>query len=216
MSGAPGKFPVNNCLVRALIRVQHFTFLPLCMLVGRFNLYIISVVFALKGCLAPSTEKTARRRAAADLAGMAMFWMWHVFLVSCFSTTWERVGFVLASHWTVGILHVQLLLSHLATDTFTAEEEEEIGFFRFQLGTSRNIECLEYEHWFHGGLEYQIEHHLFPQLPRHNLDKVKPMVEAICKEHGIEYRSVGFIEALCECLADFKRLAGYIVTLEMG
>ena len=37
------------------------------------RLYIISVAFALR-CLAPSTEKTARRRAAADLAGMALFW----------------------------------------------------------------------------------------------------------------------------------------------
>lgn len=58
-----------------------------------------------------------------------------------------------------------------------------------------------------GGLQYQIEHHLFPQLPRHNLGKVKPMVEELCRRHGIRYESVGFFYAVWYCLADFKRLA---------
>ena len=107
-------------------------------------------------------------------------------------------------------------MSHLATTTFTAEEEEEAGFFQFQLGTSRNIDVYAYEHWFHGGLEYQIEHHLFPQLPRHQLAVVQPMVIEICQKHNIQYRSVGFMAALQECLSDFKRLATDIITLEMG
>ena len=186
------------------------------MLVGRFNLYVISILFAIKDCVHPQTHAMKRWRALADLLGMCLFWVWHCALVVQFDSTQERIIFVCASHFTVGILHVQLLLSHLATTTFTAEEEEAIGFFAFQLGTSRNIKCMTYEHWFHGGLEYQIEHHLFPQLPRHNLHKVRPLVKKICKEHGIEYREVGFFGAIMECLADFRRLARDIIALEMG
>lgn len=213
--GTPGKFHLNFA-VRALISIQHFTFLPLCMLVGRFNLYAISIFYAIKDCMRPSTHIIKRQRALADLVGMGLFWAWHCALIMQFDSTSERVMFVCASHFTVGILHVQLLLSHLATSTFTEEEEEEIGFFAFQLGTSRNIECMRYEHWFHGGLEYQIEHHLFPQLPRHNLHKVRPLVKELCKAQGIEYREVGFFAAVTECLSDFKRLANDVVTLEMG
>jgi fatty acid desaturase len=215
IAGTSGKFHVNFA-VRMLISIQHFTFLPLCMLVGRFNLYAISIFFAIKDCLHPSTHIIKRQRALADLVGMSLFWAWHCALITQFDSTSERVLFVCASHFTVGILHVQLLLSHLATSTFTEDEEDAIGFFAFQLGTSRNIECMRYEHWFHGGLEYQIEHHLFPQLPRHNLHKVRPLVKEMCKAHGIEYREVGFFAAVTECLSDFKRLASDVLTLEMG
>lgn len=57
-------------------------------------------------------------------------------------------------------------------------------------------------------LRFQIEHHLFPQLPRHNLEKaapilifrdcveVKPFVTEICKRHGIQYKSASFTDSL--------------------
>jgi cytochrome b involved in lipid metabolism len=214
-SGEAGQFPMNG-VVRFLISIQHWTFLPLCMLIGRFNFYLISWIYALKLLLSPSSTTLDRCRSVLDLLGMSMYWLWFVSVTSMFQATSHRAIFVLASHWTVGILHVQLLLSHLATTTFTAEEEEEAGFFQFQLGTSRNIDVYAYEHWFHGGLEYQIEHHLFPQLPRHQLAVVQPMVIEICQKHNIQYRSVGFMAALQECLSDFKRLATDIITLEMG
>ncbi len=38
-----------------------------------------------------------------------------------------------------------------------------------------------------GGLNYQIEHHLFPNMPRPNLSKVQPMVRAHCARHGVPY-----------------------------
>ena len=38
-----------------------------------------------------------------------------------------------------------------------------------------------------GGLNYQIEHHLFPSMPRPNLRRAQPIVRAFCAEHGITY-----------------------------
>mmetsp|Transcript_12183 Transcript_12183/g.27050 ORF Transcript_12183/g.27050 Transcript_12183/m.27050 type:complete len:503 (-) Transcript_12183:113-1621(-) len=194
-----------SLLSRLLISVQHFTFLPLCVFIGRFNLHIISVVYALKRL--PSVASVM------DLVGMAIYFAMEYAFVVQLPTTATRVVFALAANWVAGILHVQLMLSHLATETFTEEEERAEGWAEFQLRTSRNIECKWYENWFHGGLEYQIEHHLFPQLPRHNLDKVKPMVEAFAKKHGIVYRSVPFTTALAEILTNFRSLAKDIVTL---
>ena len=118
-----------------------------------------------------------------------------------------RLAFYVLFSCTVGILHVQLLLSHLATENFHEQDEQKVGFFEFQLRTSRNSTCSFYEHWFHGGLEYQIEHHLFPQLPRHNLKLVKPMVQEICRKHKINYMSVPFTNAVAICLRDFKNIA---------
>ena len=76
-----------------------------------------------------------------------------------------------------------------------------------------NVACPRWLDWFHGGLQYQIEHHLFPQLPRHNLPKVKPLVMELCKKHDIKYESVGFWYAVRYCLADFKRLSNFLADL---
>jgi fatty acid desaturase len=47
---------------------------------------------------------------------------------------------------------------------------------------------------FHGGLQYQIEHHLFPRVPRHNLGKVAALVKPFCEKHNIPYISVSFMQ----------------------
>eukprot|EP00930_Biecheleria_cincta_P023830 TRINITY_DN17142_c0_g3_i1.p1 TRINITY_DN17142_c0_g3~~TRINITY_DN17142_c0_g3_i1.p1 ORF type:complete len:963 (-),score=145.10 TRINITY_DN17142_c0_g3_i1:263-3109(-) len=202
-------------MTRALVSIQHFTFLPLVVLIGRFNFYLISMAFALKRCfIAPS--RAARMHGFLDVTGMIVFWTWYFALVRQLESTSARWLFVLASHWACGILHVQLLLSHLFTETFTAEEERKEQFFSFQLKTTRNIDVEWYEHWFHGGLEYQIEHHLFPQLPRHNLHKVKPFVLDICNRHGIPYTSTGACEALSTVMQNFRQLAWDIVRCEIA
>jgi len=50
--------------------------------------------------------------------------------------------------------------------------------------------------WFSGGLNLQIEHHLFPTMPRHNLLKVRPHVQQFCKENGLLYQSKPFSECM--------------------
>jgi fatty acid desaturase len=41
--------------------------------------------------------------------------------------------------------------------------------------------------FFQGYLNYQIEHHLFPDLPPKKLHEAQPLVEALCKKHGVPY-----------------------------
>jgi NADPH-dependent stearoyl-CoA 9-desaturase len=47
-----------------------------------------------------------------------------------------------------------------------------------------------------GGLDLQIEHHMFPTLPPHRLRAIAPEVEAICKRHGVPYRKDGWGKTL--------------------
>jgi fatty acid desaturase len=42
-----------------------------------------------------------------------------------------------------------------------------------------------------GGLNYQIEHHLFPHMPRPNLRRAQPIVRDFCARHGISYMQTG-------------------------
>jgi len=67
-----------------------------------------------------------------------------------------------------------------------------------QLRTTRNITPSPFVDWFTGHLNYQIEHHVWPMMPRHNLHKVQPVFEEFCKVHNIPYQTVGFFEAFVD------------------
>jgi fatty acid desaturase len=73
-------------------------------------------------------------------------------------------------------------------------------FFSLQVTTTRNVDDGWFVGWFMGGLQYQVEHHIFPYVPRHNLPKTRQLVEALCKKHRVPYKStsltVGTIEVL--------------------
>lgn len=58
-----------------------------------------------------------------------------------------------------------------------------------------------------GGLDRQIEHHLFPTLPPQRLREIAPEVRAICERHGIEYKTDTWGRTLAKALAHIRRLA---------
>lgn len=64
-------------------------------------------------------------------------------------------------------------------------------FLRRQVMMSRNIRGNRFIDVFMGGLNYQIEHHLFPSMPRLHLRKAAPMIAAYCRERGVPYTQTG-------------------------
>jgi len=62
-----------------------------------------------------------------------------------------------------------------------------IDFLRRQVLMSRNISGGRLMDTFMGGLNKQVEHHLFPSMARPNLRKVAPLVRKHCEELGIRY-----------------------------
>lgn len=65
--------------------------------------------------------------------------------------------------------------------------DAKIDFLRRQVLMSRNVRSGPVTDLFMGGLNYQIEHHLFPSMPRPNLRRLQPTVRAFCAAHGIAY-----------------------------
>lgn len=74
-------------------------------------------------------------------------------------------------------------------------ERETVDFLRRQVLTSRNIRGGRVTAWAMGGLNHQIEHHLFPRMPSVNLRRAQPLVREYCNEKGIPYTETGLIEA---------------------
>jgi len=89
-------------------------------------------------------------------------------------------------------------LGHNGMSVYPADQRPD--FWKLQVTTTRNVTSNWFVDWFCGGLQYQVDHHLFPMLPRHNLKKVHELVESFCKEQGVTYHEadmwVGTVEVL--------------------
>jgi fatty acid desaturase len=66
-----------------------------------------------------------------------------------------------------------------------------LDFLRRQVLTSRNVRGGFFTDLAMGGLNYQIEHHLFPSMPRPTLRRVQPIVREYCELQGIAYAETG-------------------------
>ncbi|WP_156378786.1 fatty acid desaturase family protein [Microbacterium sp. Root61] len=62
-----------------------------------------------------------------------------------------------------------------------------LDFLRRQVMMSRNIRGGRFVDVLMGGLNYQIEHHLFPSMPRPELRRAAPLIEEFCRAHGVPY-----------------------------
>jgi fatty acid desaturase len=69
------------------------------------------------------------------------------------------------------------------------------GFARRQVVTARNIRGGWLTTFLLGGLNYQIEHHLFPSMPRPNLRRVQGLVRDFCTATELSYGEESFVES---------------------
>ncbi|ARJ06757.1 fatty acid desaturase [Cnuibacter physcomitrellae] len=81
------------------------------------------------------------------------------------------------------------------------EAGSELDFLRRQVVTSRNIRGRATT-WWMGGLEFQIEHHLFPSMPRPNLARASAIVRRHCEGLGVVYTSQTLTEAYRDVLRE--------------
>jgi delta8-fatty-acid desaturase len=168
---------------RFLIKFQHYLYYPvLCF--GRFNLYALSIIFLF------NEENVAFRR--LEISGMIFFWCWYTYLLSLLPSISTVVLYVLISHMITMILHLQITLSHFGMSTEDCGPLE--SFPKKMLRTTMDVDCPWWMDWFHGGLQFQAIHHLFPRVPRHNLRNCQQLVKEFCKEVGLEYHLYGFIK----------------------
>lgn len=94
-------------------------------------------------------------------------------------------------------LHAQTTLNHWGrpVEGGSALEKHDNDWTRTQMMATNNVSCPVWMDWFHGGLQYQIEHHLYPDLPRHQLRAAASYVRPMCEKLGIRYHAPEFFQA---------------------
>jgi fatty acid desaturase len=73
---------------------------------------------------------------------------------------------------------------------------EKLSYLEQQITTSRNIRNPRWLDFFYGGLNSQIEHHLFPRVAHDRYRQMRPFVRDFCASHGIVYEEATLYRAL--------------------
>jgi delta8-fatty-acid desaturase len=180
-----------DAFAKAFVPYQAYTYYPILTL-GRFNLYVQSWIFLIRG-LGPSKGPAWWTR-WLEIAGQVFFWAWFGYgiLYKTIPTNWDRFSFIMVSHMVTMPLHVQITLSHFAMSTSDLGPQE--SFPQKMLRTTMDVDCPQWLDFFHGGLQFQAIHHLYPRIPRHNLRRTQKLVQDFCTDVGIPYALYGFVD----------------------
>ena len=194
-----------DAVAKWAVKYQNFFYYPLLTL-GRFNLYVQSWTYLLSPTQAPR-KGPARWHRPLELLGQVFFWYWFGYLLMYRSipNLSSRLTFLFISHMVTAPLHVQITLSHFAMSTSDLGPHE--SFPQKMLRTTMDVDCPTWLDWLHGGLQFQVVHHLFPRIPRHNLRKAQKHVVRFCEETNIPYVRYGFVQGNGEVLGRLGEIA---------
>jgi len=95
--------------------------------------------------------------------------------------------------------HAIIFCGHFPDQTYTfsqdeVEDETRGAWYVRQLLGAANIEGSPLFHVASGNLGYQVEHHLFPDMPSTRYAEIAPRVKAICERYGLPYNSGPFLQ----------------------
>jgi len=191
-------------VAKTVVQIQNLLYYPILSL-GRFNLYRLSWEYLLLG-QAPR-KGPAWWTAYVEITAQCLFWYWFGYIVLYQSVLggWNRFAFLMVSHITAAPVHVQIVLSHFAMSTSDLGAEE--TFPQKMLRTTMDVDCPEWLDWVHGGLQFQVVHHLFPRVPRHNLRKAQKLVIEYCEEVKIPYAIYGWVDGNMRVISRLEEVA---------
>ncbi|KAK2594337.1 hypothetical protein QQS21_007938 [Conoideocrella luteorostrata] len=197
---------------RFFIQYQNYLYYPI-LLFGRFNLYRLAWTYLLDPAQAPRKGPAWWHR-YLEITGQVFFWYWFGYRTLYLSIpTWSsRIAFLLVSHMVTGTLHVQLTLSHFAMSSADVGINE--SFAQKMVRTTMDVDCPPWLDFVHGGLQFQVVHHLFPRLPRHNLRQAQNYVAEFCQDVGIPYVIFGFTQGNKEVISRLGEVAKQLRILE--
>ncbi len=163
---------------RFLARIQAWLFFPMLSLEA-MNLHVASV----RALLARSGKGKQHKLEAVLLTVHVVGYLTAVFLVM---SPWHALAFIAVHQAVFGVyLGCSFAPNHKGMPI--VDDEDQLDYLRRQVLTARNVRGGWFTQVILGGLNYQIEHHLFPSMPSANLRRCQPLVRAFCAERGLPY-----------------------------
>ncbi|MEV3965549.1 acyl-CoA desaturase [Nocardia sp. NPDC050193] len=182
-------------LPRVIGKAQAFLFFPLLLLEG-LNLHVA-------GLRALGNRSVGHR----GVEGALLFGHFAAYLAGVFAVlpADKAVAFVVVHKALFGLyMGCVFAPNHKGMPTLSGDDRPD--YLRRQVLTSRNVRGGVLTDLALGGLNYQIEHHLFPSMPTPNLRRAQRIVREYCAEIGVPYHETGLIASYREALAHLYRV----------
>mmetsp|Transcript_20485 Transcript_20485/g.51886 ORF Transcript_20485/g.51886 Transcript_20485/m.51886 type:complete len:464 (-) Transcript_20485:77-1468(-) len=196
---------------RWLLRYQAWYFVPLFCPMLRI-IWLLQSAFFVKD-LHKHTNKFYLRFATIEKISLIGHYAWVFGLYLVYADRFPNVAamflhlFVAQCIAGFGIA-ITVFMNHYACPFEDKDAMTNLNFVRMQLQSSRNIAPGYLSDWYTGGLSYQIEHHLFPTMPRHNLYKCSKYVKEFCAEYSIPYQ----VEGWWGCLKEVEMQLAFVAS----
>ncbi len=184
-----GQAGASGGMARMFYRFQAWAFFPL-LLLEAVNLRVSSVRYLI-------TDRTRPR--VREMLLLVLHTAGYLAVVFAVLPPVKALVFVAVHQGLFGLyLGCAFAPNHKGMPSLS--DAEAADYLRRQVLTSRNVRG----HWLTdfalGGLNYQIEHHLFPSMPRGNLRHAQQIVKDFCVAHRVSYLETGVIRSYAQAL----------------
>lgn len=174
---------------RFLTRYQAWLFFPMLLLEG----------LALKVASLRDLRRLGRRERLVEGSLLVAHTAGYAALLLAVLPLPQAVAFAALHHALFG-LHLGCAFAPNHKGMEMPQEGARWGHLRRQVLTSRNVRGNPVVDFLLGGLNYQIEHHLFPSMPRPHLRLARPLVRAHCARVGVPYTETGLLDSYAQAL----------------
>jgi fatty acid desaturase len=173
----------RGAVARAITRNQAILFFPLLMLEG-LNLHVASASYL--------RETRSGRLRRTEIALLSVHVIAYVGAILLVLPPLQALAFIAVHQAVFGFyMGCSFAPNHKGMPVIGAHEK--LDYLRRQVLTSRNVRGGWFVDELLGGLNYQIEHHLFPSMPRANLRRAQRLVRDYCAHHRIPYTETSLI-----------------------
>jgi fatty acid desaturase len=198
------KEPLEQLILK-IVPYQHLYYTLLLPLL-RFSWCSQSIVYVFGAPI--SKYKKDRADALGEQVGILLHWSWVLLQLYLLPSNWIRVLYFLISQLGGGFLVAHVVTyNHNSVDKYPENCRLLNNFAALHILTTRNMNPSPFIDWLWGGLNYQIEHHLFPTMPRPNLTRCSAFVKEFCKEVDLPYLVDDYWTGYAENLRQLENMA---------
>jgi fatty acid desaturase len=125
---------------------------------------------------------------------------------------WRGFGIFLASNVVGSVYFVATIApNHIGMPMWARGIK--LSFLERQVLSSRDLTSHPVWDFLYGGLNYQIEHHLFPTIPRVNLKRAQSIIQPICVAHGLSYTLSDPLTVYWEVFLELRRVGNAAIEI---
>jgi len=197
--------------------------LPKVAVLGRFSKWWIAHQDKLVVVVMAFAQISWRIQSLLELSRLRSMQRWEKFFLALHYVVYGWLLFTVAERWYHPLIlaasieifggwgkAAPFVLGHSGMAVYPAGHD--VSHIRLQVETSRDVIGSSVVtqflvNWFMGGLNFQVEHHMFPHMPRHNLHKIAGRTRDICRLHNIQFTETYFVDGYRKVFQSLRELA---------